>query len=596
MTQDHGATGSALISGTWRAVFYAVMIGLALIEVFVSFRGLRSAAGMEQAQLAREVARGHGWVTQCVRPAAWKQVLEARPGTAPDALPDTSTPPLPVLLLAPLFKLAEPWWEFQPAADGVVYALDRIVAAVGATAMLLLLLNLHGLARSLFDEKVAVAAAVAAGLCDSLWELAVSGSPRILLALELVLALRVALALLGRLETGQPAGGRALLLGFLLAAMAATQGFGPLWAALILAWLALAAPRAAARLLPLAGGPLLLLLGLWLARNASATGDLLGASKLTLRAVLSNTGYEATARAFNDTSATAGLQQIFRVAMLHFVGLWREIYGHLGLLLAALFFPLALAHRFRRRECRLLLGLLAALLGFSLAVMALLGPVTDLVDEHNVLLALAPPLAVFGSALAAMLWARWHPAGRTFRERWGFAVALAGITALPLLAALPDSLRAGLVLRGHLSQWPPYAADRVALVGRLLDEDEVLLADAPWFTAWYTDKTSIWLPSKRVDLPPLKAAVEAANRRLAGVVVTPVSARAQYLGQIFDGPWGDWPDVVLRGPLLAFEREMRTWPDFPYPMAVPLVGFSTGESEGLGLLMAFYTDRQRTPK
>ncbi len=596
MTQDHGATGSALISGTWRAVFYAVMIGLALLEVFVTFRGLRSAAGMEQAQLAREMARGHGWVTKCVRPAAWKQVLEARPGTGPDAVPDTSTPPLPVLLLAPLFKLAESAWEFQPAADGVVYALDRIVAAVGVTAMLLLLLNLHGLARSLFDEKVAVVTVVAAGLCDALWDLAVSGSPRILLALELVVTLRLALSLLKRLETGQPVSGRTLQLGVVLAAMAATHGFGLLWAALTLAWLALAAPRAASRLLLLAGGPLLLLLGLWLARNVSTSGDLLGASKLALRAIFSNTGYEITARSFNEINAPAGLQQILRMAMLHFTGHCREIHGLLGLMLAALFFPVALAHRFRRRECRLLLGLLTALLGFSLAAMSLLGPVTDLADEHNTLLVLAPLLAIFGAALAAMLWQRRYPAARTFQERWGYAVVLAGLTALPLLVTLPDTLRAGLVMRGQLAQWPPYAADRVALVGRLLDEDEVLLADAPWFTAWYTDRLSLWLPSKRADLPPMKAAVEAAGLRIAGAVVTPVSARTEYLGQIFDGKWSEWPDVVLRGPLLAFDRKMATWPDFPYPLAVPLVGFSTSHKEGLGLLMAFYTDRQRTPK
>jgi hypothetical protein len=48
--------------------------------------------------------------------------------------------------------------------------------------------------------------------------------------------------------------------------------------------------------------------------------------------------------------------------------------------------------------------------------------------------------------------------------------------------------------------------------------------------------------------------------------------------------------------MMAFDREMRAWPDFPYPVAVPLVGFSIGETEGLGLLMAFYTDRVRKPK
>ncbi len=593
MTQHNGAAGSPIIPGSMRAVFYALMIGIALLEVFVTFRGLRSAAGMEQAQLAREVARGNGWTTKCVRPAVWKQLLDHKPDTGLAAVPDTTTPPLPALLLAPLFKLAESSWLFQPARDGVVYLLDRIAAAVGGIFMLLLLLNVHGLARTLFDEKVAVVTAVAAGFCDPLWELAVSGSPRMLLALELVVALRLALAVLQRQERGEPGGMPALSLGLMLATLPLTHRFGWLWALLILGWLVLAAPRRALRSLPLAGAPLAVLLVLTLARNISVTGELLGSATLGLRAVFSTSGEELTARGFNDVTAMAGVPQIVRVTTLRLAAQWAEIYQHLGLMLGALFFPLALAHRFRRRECRLMAWLLAALAAGSSLAMAMLGPVTELENEHNVLLILAPLLAVFGTALAAMLWMRWHAMGRTFMERWGHAIVLIAVTAFPLLGALPDSLRGGLVLRGHLSQWPPYAADRVAPVRKLLDDDEVLLADAPWFTAWYTDTTSIWMPAKRTELPALKAAVEAADRRVAGIVITPVSARADYLGQLFNGPWGEWPDLIVRGPLLAFDRELKPWPDLPYQVAIPLIGFSTGDTEGLGLLMAFYTDRQR---
>ena len=597
MSEDNHAPGGALISSTWRAVFYAVLIGMALIEVFVTFRGLRSAAGMEQAQLARELARGNGWTTKCVRPAAWKQVLEAHPETAPDAVPSTSLPPLPALVLAPLFKVMPGSWAFEPASDGVVYALDRVVAAVGVTALLLMVLNLHGLARDVFDEKVAVVTALSAGFAKPLWDLAVSGSPRVLLALELVLALRLVLALLRRQQSGVTAGRLAVGLGLVLAAMVGTHGMGWLWAAVVLGWLGWVLPReAVGRLVGLAGAPVVIVLGLWAARNWSVTGDLLGTAMLTLRAIFSTAGEELATRSFNEAMPAAGLQQIVRVTTLRLAAQWGEIFAHLGLLLGAVLFPLALAHRFRRRECRQMAGLLGALLAGSSLAMALLGPVTELENEHNVLLALAGPLAVFGTAVATMLWLRWHVTAATFWDRWGHAVVLAGVSAFPLVAALPDSLRAGLVLRGHLSQWPPYAADRVAVVGQLLEADEVLLADAPWFTAWYTDRASIWLPVKRADLPPLKSAVEATGKRLAGMVVTPVSARAAYLGQHFDGPWGEWPDVVLRGPLLAFDREVKPWEDFPYPVTVPLIGFSTGQKEGLGLLMAFYTDRPRQPK
>jgi hypothetical protein len=209
---------------------------------------------------------------------------------------------------------------------------------------------------------------------------------------------------------------------------------------------------------------------------------------------------------------------------------------------------------------------------------------------------LAGPLSLFGVALLAMLWARLFPGGRSFWQTWGYGVAVVVIGGFPLLTTLPNSVKSGLVMRGLLSQWPPYAADRVALVGGMIESDEVVMADAPWFTAWYADVTSIWLPVRRTDFALLKSEVEKGGKRVAGVVITPVSSETDMLGKIFTGPWSEWPDLIFRGPLLAFDRDMRAWPDFPFPVAIPLVGFSTGESEGLGLLMAFYTDRQRVVK
>jgi hypothetical protein len=207
---------SPVISGAVRLVFYVFMGVLALMEVFVSFRGLKSPAGMEQAQLARELARGNGWVTKCVRPGAWRQLEDGR-SEAVDLgkFPDTSSSPLPALVLAPLFKLAEPWWVYDPGKDGVIYALDRISAAVGVLFFLLLLYHLNGLAMQLFDERVAVIVCAGVGFCRPMWELAASGSPRVLLGLELVVALRLMFSVMERLEKGVPMKKRLLLLGMM---------------------------------------------------------------------------------------------------------------------------------------------------------------------------------------------------------------------------------------------------------------------------------------------------------------------------------------------------------------------------------------------
>lgn len=584
------------VSRTLRLAFYFVMCGLALVHVVLIFRGLSSEAGMESAQLAREVARGNGWVTKCVRPAEWRQALDSGKEVDVTALVDSGRAPVHPLILAPLFQLAKGSWDYQPGRDGVVYGLDRVVAGVGVGCFLLLIYNLHGLGARLFDANLAAVAVAAVGLSQPMWGLAVSGSPRMLLALELVLTLRLVYSVFLSLEEGRSVLVRGVALGGLLALMMLTHWIGVIWAVVLSVGLVWAVPGAAKRLLSMLLLPMLAAVGWWAWRNALVTGEALGGARLTLRALLMGTGEEEVARSFTEMTGAAFLPGVFRDTALRLVAQWDGLFGHLGLMVGAPVALLALFHRFRRRACTVMLWLLVGLLASSMVAMAAMAPVKGLLDEHNVFPVLAAPLSLFGVAMVAMLWARLFPGGRSLWQRWGYGVAVVFIGGFPLLTTLPNSIKSGLVMRGLLSQWPPYAADRVALVGEMVEPGEVVMADAPWFTAWYADVTSIWLPVRRTDFALLKDEVEKRGGAVAGVVITPVSSQAEYLGKIFTGPWSEWPDLVFRGPLLAFDREMKAWPDFHFPVAIPLAGFTTGESEGLGLLMAFYTDRQRTVK
>ena len=90
--------------------------------------------------------------------------------------------------------------------------------------------------------------------------------------------------------------------------------------------------------------------------------------------------------------------------------------------------------------------------------------------------------------------------------------------------------------------------------------------------------------------------IEAQGSRVGGVVVTPVSARVNYLSDAFNGSYKEWPDLIFRGPMLAFDRNFPARDDFPYKVPVPLVAIPVGDSETLSLLMTLYTDRLRTVK
>ena len=61
-----------------RSLFFAVLIALTLGNLFIFFRGLNSPQAMDQAQIAREIARGNGFATKFIRPIAYEQAKEAQ--------------------------------------------------------------------------------------------------------------------------------------------------------------------------------------------------------------------------------------------------------------------------------------------------------------------------------------------------------------------------------------------------------------------------------------------------------------------------------------------------------------------------------------
>ena len=67
-------TGSPVI---WlrNALVVAAIAALSLVYMSYEFRGLATSQAMDQAQIGREIARGHGWRTQFARPRGIGQLL-----------------------------------------------------------------------------------------------------------------------------------------------------------------------------------------------------------------------------------------------------------------------------------------------------------------------------------------------------------------------------------------------------------------------------------------------------------------------------------------------------------------------------------------
>src|SRR4051812_17522489 len=98
----------ALEQGSWARVIRLTLTGcgavaLALLYLFVQFRGLSSQDGIDQAQVARELAAGHGFSTKNYRPVEirlFQQRNAATSGALPEHLPELYHAPLQPLVNA----------------------------------------------------------------------------------------------------------------------------------------------------------------------------------------------------------------------------------------------------------------------------------------------------------------------------------------------------------------------------------------------------------------------------------------------------------------------------------------------------------------
>ena len=583
-------------SGALRYIFFVLAVVLALIHVFVTFRGLSSASGMDQAQLAREIARGHGFQTKVIRPYSWAQALESGNKVSPAAMPDLWQAPLQPLLLAPAFKILERWSTYTPARGSTIYLLDRVVASYGVIFFLLAILLTKSVASQLFDDKIAGITALCLVVSQPLWGLAVSGSALTLLMLEFAAGFRLFISAIRRSQSGQPSLMVLILLGIVCAAMLLTH-----WMSV---WLILGFIVAALIVLPgrvAAASPMilftLLTAGAWGYRNYVLCGDPMGATKTLFQAMIFAGQEDILLRDFSIAVQSVDVQSSLKELTANWANLLDQTSLLVGSIVVTLLFPLALIHRFKNGQTSSARWALAAIAGCALLGVGLAGVREAFADEHNLLVILTPMLTAFGIAMLATAWARFNPLLGAFWNQSGYAIVAIVLTALPLISRMPTALKAGLAMRNQLANWPPYLPERLAVLPLILDENEVIAADAPWFSAWYADIPSIWIPAQRSDFDALRQQAAHSGHPIAGFLITPISAQVpDYLGQIFEGPYAEWPDLVFRGPMLGFDREFLPWPDFPYKVPIPLVPFTVTGGDSQSMLMAFYTDRQRNIK
>lgn len=556
------------------AVMGTVALGLAYLGLLPllpwTFRGFARAEAIDQAQVAREIARGHGFSTRCLRPLETWQ-LEQHRGAPPRA--GETTPELFHAPLGPAFhslvmgsfgdKTEYQQNESVHPAERAVVGLSMLcfVAAVGINFLTL---------RRLFDRRLALLTSGLTLVSDGFWQWTLTGLPQMLM----LLLFSGALFALTRAIFARQAGtsGRALgwlaAVGLLLGLVTLAHGLG--------AWLFVGVlgyavvhfrPRrflaALVLLVPFAA-----VVAPWLVRNYAMSGNPFGLAGL---AVLDGIRGSTASRMRATELDLTGISPFFLrgklvggvVAQLG-TGLSRAVAG--AGLLAPLFFP-ALLYPFKRPEAATLRWALLAMWVPAVIGMALLGwEENDPLAPGNLHVLFVPFMLAYGMALVLVLFGRL-PAGGVPLWRGVFVLGLYVLTVLPLAATLTTR-------PGTTVQYPPYFPAGIARLNGWTTPTEVIGSDVPWAVAWYADRMSLWIPDKQRDFLGLSDAGKLPGP-LAGLFLTPYSRNAPFFSGVVRGEYAEW------APLL-----------FGNPTAVKLFPFRLGTPVG-DPGMTFYSDRPR---
>lgn len=581
-----------------RSLFFLILITLTLGNLFVLFKGLNSPQAMDQAQIAREIARGNGFTTKMIRPVAYYQAEKAEKRTVSlVGFQDTYHSPLNPLLNAAVLKLigaddAEAW---QMGENEMVFPLDRVIATVSTLFFLMAIGVNYLLISRIFDAKIAGVCAILMLFCETFWSYSLSGLPQMLMLLLFSCGLYFVYRAAEAAAEGRVAMTPAVIAGVFFTLLALTHWL-TVWIALGYILFAAIAfrPRGIAgiavlTLLIIASiGPML--------RNQDITASPFGTAFLTIYnglgggsevAVMRNIDLAAEPLVFEGLlSKITGTTLVQATDIIPFLG---------GIIVAPLFF-LALLHPFKRKSIAnfrwaILLMWISGALG-----LAFFGITTDKLDPNQIHLLFAPIMTAYGLAFVSILWSRLEFVAATPMLRNVHHMVIIAICALPLVFSLPKQVRIGMTLRdrGGIPHWPPYYApalnSKVSGLKGWVSEKQVVFSDQPWAVAWYADRMSIWLPPTREGFMKLETIASDLQTPVAGILVSPSSHGSGPISEVA-ARYKDFAALVLDGRVLLatyppgftiFDKSPRIQEIAKhYPHRQPLVGMD----------MVYYSER-----
>lgn len=476
-------------------MFFILVLLVIVVYTGTQFYGLRDAEAMNYGQLARNIARGEGYVTRVVRPMAigHYKALGAPPLHPQTATqPELFTPPGYPYFLAAIFKVVRPNFDIGPGVRTV--RADRLLMIIGWASFLAALILTYLLAREMFDHRVAVLSCFLFLFCDGLLDAAASGLELNWLGLLfLISAFGVIKAEKWVSDQRHPVWSYTALAISALAVAVASLTRYPL-AVLILplaVYVGISFPRD--RWLRM--GLVVLIFALvwtpWLVRNWKVSRTWFGLGQYAL--------YEGTGRNTPSEIAPGQLQRtltpelprrpwvvLVRQGLLNLHTVYRETVKDVGANYVIAFFLVSLLHRWRRDEVYRLRRYVFWSLLFLVVALCIGGGTGG---PRNLLIVLMPVMVVYAAAFFYVLFERLQ-----LRTRLVRAAMVGGFVFLNALPVIYTVLPPATTL-----PYPPFDGGVCAAVGRLFREDALLASDIPWAVAWYGDRSCVWIPTNEKD-------------------------------------------------------------------------------------------------
>jgi hypothetical protein len=505
-------------------VFAAVLgfIAVAGLYHLFAYQSFSSEEAMESAQLARNISRGDGFTTHCIRPLAI-YLLDKKV----QAMPDITNPPVYPLLLAGLMKVlpvhftATQYWYYEP---------ERWISLFNQLLFFLAVVLLFRIARQLFDSRVAWSSAILFAGTSLFWKFSISGLST-LWVVVVFLAMVMCLVKIAH-RTEKPPIGWSALAGVVVG-VGGLSRYSFAWMIVpVILFLALGGRKPRAACCAAAGLCFLIVMGPWMARNIVLSGTPFGTASFAVLQETPPLEEDTLERSLDPRTALRRVEP-FDLMDKFLIGareMWSNDLPRLGGNWVTGFFLVGLLMPFQspaRGRIRLFL-VESIILLFIVQALGRTHLTADYpeINSENLLVLVAPLIFIYGVALFYTLVDQLNIV--TERSRGAIVGVFLALMSAPLII---------LLLIGTTPEfYSSYSPMHIQRVGRLMGPEELVMSDIPAGVAWYGDRDCSWLSSdddqeflKINGLRPVKA-----------LYLTQRTSESRFLSQMVSNPksWG----------------------------------------------------------